>query len=470
MFDRQVRRGSCVIVAVLLLLATGVVRAEPKEDGRWYRLDLAGSRAGYQHDRTTVAEDGTITSRSDITMSIARGPLEITIEMSTSFVEAADGTPVRATARQNMSQNIIETVCTWTPDHIVYVSTQGGRTITKEEPLPEGEWLTPRLARAYFLKRREGGAKEITYRVIDLQNGLSPFAIRHTYVKDDVFDLDGREVPVTVWSTESELMAGTTATEMYSADGVLVHSITTLPLGTMEARLVTEADALQKADKAPELMVSTFVRPSRAIERPLKATTATYVLRVTDGALPDLPSAGAQRVSPREDGALVLTVDVNDMQRASGEDEANEAYRESSAMANTEDPQIVKLAARGVRKAKDDSPLAKAEALRAFVHRYINKKDLGTAFASASETAQTRSGDCSEHGVLLCALLRAQGIPSRVASGLVYADAFAGSESIFGWHMWTQALVDGRWVDLDATLPVNYTAGHILTGTSSLDE
>jgi hypothetical protein len=34
--------------------------------------------------------------------------------------------------------------------------------------------------------------------------------------------------------------------------------------------------------------------------------------------------------------------------------------------------------------------------------------------------------------------------------------------------MWTQALIDGKWVDLDATLPVRYNAAHVLTGTSSL--
>ena len=65
-------------------------------------------------------------------------------------------------------------------------------------------------------------------------------------------------------------------------------------------------------------------------------------------------------------------------------------------------------------------------------------------------------------------MLRADGIAARVASGLVYADQFAGSDDIFGWHMWTQALIDGHWVDYDATLPTRYHAGHVLTGTSSL--
>ena len=61
-------------------------------------------------------------------------------------------------------------------------------------------------------------------------------------------------------------------------------------------------------------------------------------------------------------------------------------------------------------------------------------------------------------------MLRADGIPSRVATGLVWIDW----ADAFGWHMWTQAMLHGRWVDLDATLPMAYSPGHILVSTSAL--
>src|SRR5205085_3072434 len=102
------------------------------------------------------------------------------------------------------------------------------------------------------------------------------------------------------------------------------------------------------------------------------------------------------------------------------------------------------------------------------------EKDLGVGFANASETARTRRGDCTEHGVLLAALLRAANIPSRVACGLIYADGFAGSKHIFGYHMWAQALlnVNGKptWVDLDGTLgdKTPFDATHIALAVSAL--
>ena len=106
--------------------------------------------------------------------------------------------------------------------------------------------------------------------------------------------------------------------------------------------------------------------------------------------------------------------------------------------------------------------------MQKFTNRFITNVNFNTAFASASEVAQLRGGDCSEYAVLLCALLRAEKIPSRVAMGLVYVNSFMNKRNVFAWHMWTQALIDGKWVDLDATLPVRYHAGHILTSTTDL--
>lgn len=81
--------------------------------------------------------------------------------------------------------------------------------------------------------------------------------------------------------------------------------------------------------------------------------------------------------------------------------------------------------------------------------------------------------------MLLAALLRTQGIPSRVVSGVVYVDQFVGNREVFGYHMWTQALLPDepdrlgdpeavhRWVDLDAAVrPFGGT--HIAMATSGL--
>ena len=50
------------------------------------------------------------------------------------------------------------------------------------------------------------------------------------------------------------------------------------------------------------------------------------------------------------------------------------------------------------------------------------------------------------------------------------AEAAGGISGHFGWHMWSQAMVNGRWIDLDATLHVPYSVGHVLVGTSSMSD
>ena len=87
--------------------------------------------------------------------------------------------------------------------------------------------------------------------------------------------------------------------------------------------------------------------------------------------------------------------------------------------------------------------------------------------ATASEVARSKSGDCTEHGILLAALLRAKKIPSRVVTGLVYANSLKG----FGGHMWTEAYLKGRWIPLDATLAQGHgDAIHLKTGDSALED
>jgi transglutaminase-like putative cysteine protease len=139
-------------------------------------------------------------------------------------------------------------------------------------------------------------------------------------------------------------------------------------------------------------------------------------------------------------------------------------------MIDGSDEQIIdlaKVATRGEGRAAAN----RAEAMRRFVGRYVRNFDFSVGFASASEVARTRQGDCTEHAVLLAAMLKADGIPARVVNGLVYIEAMLGHRHVFGYHMWTQAWIDGRWVDLDATLDrPAFDAAHIALSASDLDD
>ena len=144
------------------------------------------------------------------------------------------------------------------------------------------------------------------------------------------------------------------------------------------------------------------------------------------------------------------------------------AYLRTSTFLDHRDPDIRRL----LRDATGDAatPRRRAEALRAFVADYVRDKNLDSILATASEVAESRAGDCTEHSVLLAALLRAAGIPSRVVTGLVYVEQFAGERRLFAYHMWVQAFVEDRWLDLDATFEAPFDAAHVAVGTTALND
>ena len=106
-----------------------------------------------------------------------------------------------------------------------------------------------------------------------------------------------------------------------------------------------------------------------------------------------------------------------------------------------------------------------AKLLEEFVRRSIKEKNFSQAFASAADVANTLEGDCTEHAVLLAALARANGIPARVAIGLVYMPNDQG----FGYHMWNELWIDGKWIPMDGTLGLGgIGAGHLKLTDSNL--
>lgn len=91
---------------------------------------------------------------------------------------------------------------------------------------------------------------------------------------------------------------------------------------------------------------------------------------------------------------------------------------------------------------------------------YLHTLDFSGHY-SALETMRRRAGDCTEAAVLLAALGRAAGIPTRVANGLVYSrQRYHGVSNAFMPHSWTLAYVDGAWRSFDLAIDT-FDATHI---------
>ena len=85
-----------------------------------------------------------------------------------------------------------------------------------------------------------------------------------------------------------------------------------------------------------------------------------------------------------------------------------------------------------------------------------------TAIISALEAITRRAGDCTEAAVVLAALGRSAGIPTRVVNGLVYSRMrYHGVRTAFMPHSWTARLrrraigAASTWRSADSTAPIS---------------
>jgi transglutaminase-like putative cysteine protease len=452
--------------------ASAVATPEPIAVDNWYIVELMDQPAGWM--RTSEhAEGNTLVSESTMRLRIKRGPISMEIAMDSRSVEHKDGTPISMRSVQRLGAAPVTHELIFGHDSISMISEEGGRRTRTERPLPKTSWLPPIAAERYVRTTRESGAEKVDVATIDPSSGPTPVTMTRTNFRQETIDING--VPTKLWRNDlrASVMPDVPQIEWYDDDWKLVRSETQLGGMSLATILTTREKALEGSEKpAPELMVSTFVEPDRTIPAPRKTTRGVYTLSLKNGAMPELPSTGAQRVERLDNGSLRITIDTAAPAPATKDEIADAEFLAANVMINIDDEKIRELSNRGAGKA--DTSRQKAENLRQFVFKFINKKALGVGFGSASEVARTSEGDCTEHAVLLAALLRAQGIPARVATGLIYADQFAGMEHIFGYHAWAQALleIDGekRWIDLDATLPASTPtdATHITIAVTSL--
>lgn len=215
---------------------------------------------------------------------------------------------------------------------------------------------------------------------------------------------------------------------------------------------------------------STIVQVPEPLAAPHRTTQAVYLARLPDGAIAQtFLQDGSQSLHVVDNETAQLTVEAIRPERpqqfpAAAWTEPTEADRQSTAMIQSDDARIVRMAAEVAPQETD--PWRLACELERYVKRTVQLKNYSTAMATAAEVAESLEGDCTEHAMLLAALCRARQIPARVAIGLVYHPPAQG----FAYHMWTEVWIRDRWIGLDATLGQGgIGAAHLKLAVSSME-
>lgn len=470
--------------------------AAPTLVERYYIVQIAGQRAGHMLS-TQRTEGNTISTQTSMTMKLARGDMRVEIMMGGMFEETLEGKPLRMRSEQRLGQMLVTNLSTFADGTITTITTQGEIERESETPDP-GDWVPParmeREVKKQFeaLLANDALPRRIVVRTMDPLNGAAVLESVRTGFELEAIEIDGKEVNAYKVQTTISSMPGVQSTEWVDDAGEMLRSQTSV--GGLQVTLVRsdKATALgentlgertrgnklaSKPAEVPEIMLSTFVKPDKVIANPRSLSRVTFVLRARKpGAqLADVPSTGQQCVERIDDSSVRVRVSTSALCEGDAPLPADVArFLASTTLADASDAKVIALHNRALDGKHFINELAKAQALREGVRDAIDEKTLGVGFATASEVVRTGEGDCTEHAVLLVAVLRAAGIPARAVTGLVYADQFAGEKHIFGYHMWAQALLEDetgtpRWVDLDAALPgAGFDATHIALGTTDL--
>jgi len=447
------------------MLLSGVVRAGPIDPQNpphrrfaddWAEIFMAGAKVGYAH--STMARDGDmIHTGMDMKVRVGRAGQTVSLSILQTTTETLAGKPAHFQSTMDMSVMKTTTKGTVSDGKVTIVSSQYGMDKTQTFDFPAGALMTWGAFRESLLRGFKPGT-QYTLKMYAPELRMDDAVSAKTLVGEwESFEHRGRfsRGQKVIVALESPL-GSIEMTSWVDQHGQPLKAKIPMPgLGDME--LITTDQPAAVADFVPpEIFMTTVIKAKRKIN-PESTRRITYRIRAIDPAaeLGSLPTTGMQTPKEQSDRSVELVVTrQSHVPRADG---AGDTVRDPGAeylggnlMMNTDDPKLVELAkqASGGEKA----PFALADKLRRFVTDYVQMKSMNIGFATASEVARTKEGDCSEHGVLLAALGRLNGLPSRVVAGLAYVPSFGGQDDIFGYHMWTQFFIDGRWIDVDAAL------------------
>ena len=432
----------------------------------WYAVMLAGKKCGQMHTRMArlSGKGGDIIETwTKMQLTLRRDQAEVSIGIEQKTNETLDGVPRSFLRTMYLGRQPVTTEGTVTNGKVSIASTQFGQQLPAQVyDYPAGALMDWGAYREQFRRGLKPGTK---YDVLVYEPTVSPDRPCKTTFEvlgPEVVDLFGRKVEAIKTRQAMQLPQATGKpttqdTTLWLTDaGTVVRMTMTVLEIPIEVFGCSKAVAMADNDPA-ELMVGTLVQLAGPIDAD-RATRITYRIRLKNPSdsnpLPDFPDTAMQKVTAHSDREATVVVSrasaLTGVRPQTLSPEDRQRCLAASAAVNYKDPKVADLARQAAGSEKDPRKLA--DKLSRFVSGYISTKSLNVGFATASEVARSREGDCTEHGVLLAALGRACGIPSRIVTGLVYTDSFAGRSNVLVGHLWTQFWIDGQWVDVDTAL------------------
>jgi hypothetical protein len=467
------------LITISVFLALLVVPAHGDEvlQEAWEQIHLQGSPAGHSHIvvRRIQSPDGPrIQTAQHTELKINRLGNVIEVISDEVTVETLEGKVLEIRSHSVMSGQEQTDVYTFEGRRVKLAKTILGQTRESELEVPEGV-LGPHAIeqRTAKLAGTTGESDEVLVFMTDAGSAVKVTSTSKGTEKVELLDgktatltridsvLEGLPMKPVAWLDER----GRPVKSAMEVMGMLFETYR-VPDRAAATKASAEGAALK-----PDVFTATLLDEPGPVPVPRHVEAAVIHMRpkTPDAELPDVESAG-HTVVEGEGGVRVIHARrieppawvAAKRPLVDPETELAEALAPNS---------MIQSDAEEIRKAAEDivgeEPNAwrAAQKLERWVFENLTNKGFGVAFASALEVYRNRAGDCTEHAVLLAALCRAAGIPTRVVMG------FECILGIWGGHAWNEVWIAGTWYPLDATNGYGFVDPlHIPTAHMTLDD
>lgn len=448
------------IATLLCLLSIGATHATATTT--WMAVTLDGRKVGnMQLERD--AGDGDVRTSQTIELRVARGSAPLTIRSATTTTESSDGEPLAFVSRNGSSSQETHIEGHRRDDGRFQVTTRvGGQTSVGLLSWPEGARLGEGQRLAIV---REGFAAGHRYTMRNFDPTKQQVATLDVeVVGDEIVELPGGDERLHHLRQSLAGSGEAQRLDLWVDDGGNMRKGLSPSIGHRMELMACDEACANAPDQDVDVLRSAMVMAPRFITPALREQAARYTMIVSGDLASPFAVTDEQQVESRGDGVYEVTIGApRAHEKESGPTKEDLA---ANPWVQSNHPDVVALAGEAAGGA--DTDMRRMLRLRSFVSGYIQPTALDVGYASALETLRTRQGDCTEHAVLLAALGRSLGIPTRIVTGLVYTDRFAKASHVYVPHTWVQSWIDGRWVSFDSA-NVRFDTTHIALGVGNGD-
>ena len=446
------------IVPLLLICAGGRAVAGPTYLG----LYLKGNKIGYScYESTTAKLNGTLLNRSDSKTVIDAGILgsSMSVTMNSTAWTNRSGRPIQMKFDSSSDGRVNRVLAVFHPTAVNLELSNGSVKSHRVLALPSGGDVVDDPLSLVLSGGMKAGTTQ-TFYVLDPSTA--------SFMRNIVHYVGSARVSVLGKSVSSRLVRiqdSTSTTDVYingKGDVLKVDA----PMGIVMLP-VTKTVALAKATKnslATDLAEASSIKPDRPIEDPDELSHLK--LKLACASVSEIPSDGYQSVT-RLAGDWIVDIHPPKLRETQGYSivdagRSKPLWVEPSLNVPSDSKRFRELAARIIGSKKDVR--SASFAIQMYVYQNMKFNSGIGVLRDASEILDTKDGVCRDFAVLTLTLLRAAGIPARLATGLVNADG------AFYYHAWTEAWDGARWFGVDSvTDRAQLSASHVKLGEGNID-